>query len=40
MWPRPATLQDYKHVAPKKYVELGSLGADLNTDELVAKVKQ
>jgi len=36
---RPRTLSEYKQQKPKKYVELGKLGADLNSDELVAKVR-
>ena len=35
---RPRTLQEYKQQNPKKYVQLGTLGPDLNSDELVAKV--
>lgn len=35
---KPKTLSSYRKNAPKGYYELGTLGSDLNTDELVAKV--
>jgi hypothetical protein len=34
---RPKTLTEYKQSKPKEYVELGSLGADLDRDDLVEK---
>lgn len=34
---RPKTLSEFKKTEPKEYVELGSLGADLDSDELIAK---
>eukprot|EP01033_Poteriospumella_lacustris_P001653 gene1653-1205_t len=36
---KPYTLQQYKMIKPKEYVELGKLKPDLNTDELIAKRK-
>lgn len=35
---KPYTLKDYERIKPREYFELGSLGADLQTEELKAKV--
>lgn len=37
--PRPKSLAEYREAAPQGYYELGKLNPDLNSDELVHKVR-
>ena len=35
---QPKTMQEYRRLQPKEYVELGKLPADLNSPQLIKKV--